>query len=121
MNVWGDKEEGRPVDDCQIIDMLRALDSNAASLIFFSRELSCMYTRIISIIEALYKWDMNDNSGISDSDCKTAVNDSIETAAKHRLRSRISKDQITDILKKFGWDIGQDAISPLEFHIATNS
>jgi len=122
MNVWGGNKEGRPVDKCRIIDILRALDCNAASLVFYARELSCMHSRIISIIEALYKWDMDDNSAISDSDYKKKANNSFEDAITARLRSEMSKDNITTILKKFGGDINDpDALSPLQFHMATEN
>jgi hypothetical protein len=122
MNVWGKDEEGRPVDKCRIIEMLQALDCNAASLIFYARELSYMHTRIISIIEALYKWDINDNSATSDSKLESAVSDSFDNATKARLRSKMNRDNVTAILKKFGWDIEDpNMLSPLEFHMATEN
>ena len=98
MNVWKDKD-GRPVGDCRIIEMLRALDSNAASLIFFSRELANVHNRIIKIIESLYRWDMDDSSVISDAEYTQAVNDSFITASKGVIRSHINREEITSILK----------------------
>jgi uncharacterized protein len=118
MNVWGDNKEGRPVDNCRIIEMLRGLDSNAASLVWFSRELAAMHRRIIDIIEALYKWDMKDNSCISDTVCKKAVEDSIETAASVHRKGRLNREDIISVVKKYGYEI-KGEISPLEIHIAT--
>ena len=120
MNVWADNKEGRPVDDCRIIEMLRALDCNAATLIHCSRQLAAMHARIIDIIEALYKWDMNDNSLLSDAKLIQVVNDSFINATKAKRRSQMNREHITKILKKFGWEVSGD-LTPLEYHIATEN
>ena len=90
MNVWRDNEEGRPVDDCRIIEQLRALDCNAASLFYASRELACIANRITEIIEALYKWDTKDNV-ISDTEEKEAVKESFLNATSAQSRSHMTE------------------------------
>ena len=120
MNLWADNKEGRPVDNCRIIEMLRALDCNVASLIYFSRELAAMHSRMVEIIEALYKWDTKDNSCISESDSKKAANDSFLAATKVQARSVMNRENIIGIMKKYGFNI-KGQITPLEIHIATET
>ena len=117
MNLWGDNKEGRPVDDCRIIEQLRALDSDAASLFHYARELACVANRITENIEALYKWDMKDNV-ISDTKEKEAVKESFLNATSARARSHLSNENVKKIMKKFGFVI-KGGISPLDIHMAT--
>ena len=118
MNLWADNKEGRPVNDCRIIEMLRALDCNVSSLIFFSRELAAMHSRMVKIIEALYKWDMKDNTCIPEADFRKVANDSFLEATTASQRSAMSREDIKSIMKKYGFDI-KGEITPLEIHIAT--
>lgn len=114
MNIW----EGAK-NNCRIINELRQLDSEIASLAFMSRELCAMHVRLSRLIETFYKLDTGENPGgmteeQADEDYKKAFN----TATRVRAKAKIDISHINKIFSEWGFKLEPGtSIVPLVNHI----
>jgi hypothetical protein len=115
MNVWNDNREGADVEKCRIIEELRSLDCEAASLIYQSRLMAAMYGRINRLIETLYKKEIGDDSVTVNSDDK---DNAFNNAMSAHQKQAMSKEDIQRVFAVWGFDVSPEcSIVPLENHI----
>ena len=113
MNIWGDDK-----NNCRIIQELRYLDSEVASLAYISRELFSMHGRLCRLIETLYKWDAGQDPGGKTEEQAADYKQALDKSMSPKAKAQIAVDDIYKIFREWGFELKPDAaIVPPVSHI----